>query len=63
MMLPPDVEPFIIGLWRFREAGRQRLWCATYCHDGKYYDVQGKRTLDGVIRGVRVGLRRLCRGR
>ena len=61
MTLPRDIEPFIIGLWRFREAGQPRLWCATYCYRGRYYDVSGQRTLDDVIAGVRAGLRRLRR--
>ena len=55
MNLPKEVEPYIIGLWRFREAGRRRLWCATYCYRGRYYDVQGHVTLDETLAKVRNG--------
>lgn len=61
MKLPKDVEPYIIGLWRFREAGRPRLWCATYFYRGHYYDVWGHPTLDGALVKVRRGLARLRR--
>jgi hypothetical protein len=59
MNLPRDVEPHIIGLWRFREAERPRLWCATYVYRGQYYDVPGKQTLEQALAGVRRGLSRL----
>lgn len=51
-LLLEKAEPWIIGLWRFREAGKPKLWCATYCVNGCYYDVTGKRTLEKVLREV-----------
>lgn len=61
MDIPRDIEPYIIGLWRFREARGPRLWCATYCWRGKYYDVSGKPTIEDALKGVRAGLARLRR--
>jgi hypothetical protein len=53
MDLPKDLEPYIVGLWRFREARRPRLWCATFVYRGHYYDVSGQPTLDGALARVR----------
>lgn len=61
LVLPQDIEPFVIGLWRFREVGRPRRWCATYCYRGMYYDVAGCLTLDETVIAVRAGLSRLRR--
>jgi len=33
-----EIEPWMIGLWRFRIAGTKRQWAVTYCHHGLYYD-------------------------
>jgi hypothetical protein len=46
------VEENLIGVWRFHERGRQKLWCATYVFDGKYYDISGKRKLTAVLDAV-----------
>lgn len=59
MKLPKDVEPYIVGLWRFREVEQPRLGCATYFYRGHYYDVSGQPTLDGALEKVRDGLTRL----
>lgn len=55
----PQVDQHLIGLWRFHELGKPRMWCATYCVDGKYYDVSSKRTAVGALRGVYQGVMRL----
>lgn len=31
MKLPKDLDPFVIGLWRFRQAGEEPGWCCTFC--------------------------------
>lgn len=50
------VEPWLVGLWRFRELGRKPLWCTTYVVNGNYYDVRGRQTpehaLDATYRDV-----------
>jgi hypothetical protein len=46
------VEKNLIGLWRFRERGKPRLWCATFEVGGYYYDTTGKRTLDQALDAV-----------
>lgn len=46
------VEKHLIGLWRFRERGRRRLWCATYEVDGYYYDISGKPNVDEALEAV-----------
>lgn len=53
MKLPRDVEPFVIGLWRFRRAGEARLWCCTYSYRGRYYDAGGCATIEEVIKRLR----------
>ena len=50
----------LIGVWRFRERGRPALWCATFMLDGYYYDVSGKRTINGALTAV---LREIARAR
>ncbi len=62
MKLPSDLERFIIGLWRFRRAGEERSWCATYSFRGRYYDAGPRATLDKVLSEVRCGLARLRGG-
>ena len=32
------MEPWLVGLWRFREAGKKKMWCCTFCIDGEYND-------------------------
>jgi hypothetical protein len=61
MTFPKDIEPYLIGVWRFREAGRPRSWCATYYYRGDYYDVPGQPTVDAALEGVRDGIKRLQR--
>lgn len=61
--VPEDLLAFFIGLWRFREAGRPRQWCITYCWRGDYYDVQGQNTPEEAFIGMRNGLAELRRKR
>jgi hypothetical protein len=61
MTFPKDIERYLIGVWRFREAGRARNWCATYYYRGDYYDVPGQATVDDALEGVRQGIKRLQR--
>ncbi len=37
-------NPELIGLWKFRVAGRKPVWCTTYTYNGCYYDTLGKST-------------------
>ena len=60
---PKDLEPYIIGLWRFRVAGEPRLWCLTYAWRGRYYDTTGAKTPLDAYDQMRVGLARLRRRR
>jgi len=53
----------VIGLWRFREVGKPRLWAATFCVDGHYYDTLGHRTLTTCLQAVERRLRTLARRR
>lgn len=63
LTIPPTVEPYLIGLWRFRTARGRREWAATYCYRGLYYDVYPRATAQAAILGVAAGLRRLRRRR
>lgn len=51
------VDKHLIGIWRFRERGKRRLWCATFQFGGYYYDIQGRRTLVSALNAVH---RELC---
>lgn len=51
------VRDHLIGLWRFHERGKPRLWCATFVFDGYYYDIEGRRTLTAALNAV---YRELC---
>lgn len=33
-------SPWLVGLWKFREAGAARHWCCTFVYRGRYYDTQ-----------------------
>jgi hypothetical protein len=59
MTVPKDLDPYIIGLWRFHEAGKPRLWCITYRWRGCYYDVSGCQTLDDAFIVMRAALSKL----
>ncbi len=58
-----EVEDNLIGLWRFRELGQPKTWCATYCYRGLYYDVQGVPTPEGALQQVKRDLANLRRRR
>lgn len=38
------LEPWLIGLWKFRMAGKEPEWCCTFCIDGYYYDTEPAET-------------------
>lgn len=40
----PNIPDEVIGLWRFREVGKPRMWAATFAVNGHYYDTLGHRT-------------------
>ncbi len=52
------VENNLIGVWRFRERGKKRLWCATFFFQGDYYDTYGRQTLAVALNAVH---KELCR--
>ena len=58
-----ELDKYLIGLWRFREAGKPRKWCATYCFDGDYYDVGGASTPEAALEKVSKNLKRMIAGR
>ncbi len=43
------IEPWFIGLWRYRVRGRKPAFAVTYCIDGYYYDTQGHPTPEGAL--------------
>jgi hypothetical protein len=53
---PKDLEPYIIGLWRFHVAGEERLWCLTYRFKGCYYDTWGKKSPELAFAAMRKSL-------
>jgi hypothetical protein len=58
-VIPKDIEPFVIGIWRFREARRRRQWYATYVYRGHYYDAVGGDRPEDAVAAIRRGLQRL----
>ncbi len=61
-MIPKDLDPYLIGLWRFEQVEQPRLWCATFRYRGHYYDVPGCVTIDQVFIRVRGALSTLKKG-
>jgi hypothetical protein len=55
------VEQNLIGLWRFRERGKRRMWCATFEVGGYYYDITGKATIDKALDAVYSEIQKLER--
>lgn len=60
--IPEAYERFIIGIWRFREAGKVGDWMATYCYKGQYYDARGLRSPQSAVDAVIAGVKKLRRG-
>ena len=62
--IPKAFEKYIIGIWRFREAGTTGDWMATFVYKGQYYDARGLKdpqsAVDAVVNGI-LKLRRKSR--
>jgi hypothetical protein len=48
-----QLQPWLIGMWRFREKGKRRTWACTYEINGYYYDTRPKTTLEAALKEVR----------
>ena len=59
--IPSSILPFVIGIWRFREAKKQRQWYATYCYRGHYYDAVGGDTPQSAVDAIVAGVKKLQR--
>lgn len=46
------LEPWLVGMWRFRVKDELPKWCCTYVVDGHYYDTWPYDTLDGALLDV-----------
>lgn len=53
------VDEHLIGLWRFRRPDAPAHWCATFHHNGFYYDVSGKESIHSALDAVHDELERL----
>lgn len=42
--IPAELEPYLIGLWKFRQVCARPTWCTTFMVDGKFYDTPGAAT-------------------
>ncbi len=40
-----EVEPFLVGVWKFRERGKSPTWCATVLVQGEYFDIPPSETV------------------
>lgn len=58
-----NVENYIVGLWKFREAGKKSTWCTTYVFEGKYYDTFGKLTPQAALVQMRKDLDKLVKSK
>jgi hypothetical protein len=59
--IPKDIEPFLVGIWRFRGVGQPKLWFATFTYRGSYYDVYGCQNPNETCKKIRAALQRLRR--
>ena len=32
------MDTWLVGLWRFREPGKKKMWCCTFCIEANYFD-------------------------
>jgi len=52
-----EAEPYLVGVWKYRENGKSPKWCATVLHNGSYFDVSMSDTiiqaLEKVLESVR----------
>lgn len=53
------VEHELIGLWKFRVAGKVPLWCTTFAFNGCYYDTYGKKTPEAALEAMHKTLEKL----
>lgn len=53
------VDEHLIGVWKFRQRGKKPVWCATYQHNGYYYDTFGKLTVESALDQVHKDLQKL----
>lgn len=42
--IPAEIEPHLIGLWKFRQVATKPTWCTTFMIEGKFYDTVGAKT-------------------
>lgn len=57
--IPPEIEPHLIGLWKFRQVCAQPTWCTTFMVDGKFYDTPGARTPQKALEKAVAALRKV----
>jgi hypothetical protein len=57
--IPDELEPHLIGVWKFRQAARRPTWCTTFMVDGAFYDTPGARTPEKAIERALRDLRRV----
>ena len=48
-----SIQPYLIGLWRFKEHGLPLKWCATFSWKGEYFDVQMHDTPLDAVKAVK----------
>ena len=47
-----EAEPYLIGLWKYRERGQSPQWYATVLVNGNYFDVEGAETITKTLAQV-----------
>ncbi len=47
-----EAEPFLVGVWKFKERGMEARWCATVLVNGDYFDILPEDTIRGVLQSA-----------
>lgn len=55
------LEPWLVGVWRFRVKGAKKQWACTYVFDGLYYDIFPKNTLNQALDATWKGIQRIVK--
>ena len=47
-----EVEPFLVGVWKFKGRGQEARWRATVLVNGDYFDIRPEDTIGGALQSA-----------
>lgn len=59
--IPVELEPHLIGLWKFRQVTKRPTWCTTFMVAGAFYDTMPSATPERALQKALAELRKVKR--